>query len=43
MPIEELRAINQPPDKISRRFQQIERVELEHPETVGARLLDSDD
>ncbi|MBT9567008.1 MAG: DNA recombination protein RmuC [Thiobacillus sp.] len=30
-------------DKISRRFQQIERVELEHPETDAARLLDADD
>ena len=30
-------------DKISRRFQQIERVELEHPDTASARLLDSDD
>ncbi len=30
-------------DKISRRFQQIERVELEHPDTVTTRLLDSDD
>lgn len=30
-------------DKISRRFQQIERVELEHPETDAARLLDTDD
>ena len=30
-------------DKISRRFQQIERVELEHPETDSARLLDTDD
>jgi DNA recombination protein RmuC len=30
-------------DKISRRFQQIERVELEHPDVDGARLLDSDE
>ena len=30
-------------DKISRRFQQIERVELEHPDTATTRLLDSDD
>ena len=30
-------------DKISRRFQQIERVELDHPEAHPARLLDSDD
>ena len=30
-------------DKISRRFQQIERVELEHPETDAARLLETDD
>jgi DNA recombination protein RmuC len=30
-------------DKISRRFQQIERVELEHPDTASARLLDVDD
>jgi DNA recombination protein RmuC len=30
-------------DKISRRFQQIERVELEHPDTASARLLDSDE
>ena len=30
-------------DKISRRFQQIERVELEHPDTPTTRLLDSDD
>jgi DNA recombination protein RmuC len=30
-------------DKISRRFQQIERVELEHPDATGARLLDDDE
>ncbi|HEY9098415.1 MAG TPA: DNA recombination protein RmuC [Thiobacillus sp.] len=30
-------------DKISRRFQQIERVELEHPDADAARLLDTDD
>jgi DNA recombination protein RmuC len=30
-------------DKISRRFQQIERVELEHPDAAGARLLDAED
>ena len=30
-------------DKISRRFQQIERVELEHPDAVSARLLDSEE
>ena len=30
-------------DKISRRFQQIERVELDHPDTPSTRLLDSDD
>ena len=30
-------------DKISRRFQQIERVELEHPEAHPTRLLDADD
>ncbi|MFP5407762.1 MAG: DNA recombination protein RmuC [Gammaproteobacteria bacterium] len=30
-------------DKISRRFQQIERVELEHPDVDGARLLDAED
>ena len=30
-------------DKISRRFQQIERVELEHPDTASARLLDDDE
>ena len=30
-------------DKISRRFQQIERVELEHPDAVSARLLDNDE
>jgi len=30
-------------DKISRRFQQIERVELEHPDATTARLLDDDD
>jgi DNA recombination protein RmuC len=30
-------------DKISRRFQQIERVELEHPDAASARLLDSDE
>ena len=29
-------------DKISRRFQQIERVELEHPEAAGTRLLDEE-
>ena len=29
-------------DKISRRFQQIERVELEHPDAAGARLLDDE-
>lgn len=29
-------------DKISRRFQQIERVELEHPDAIGARLLDDE-
>lgn len=29
-------------DKISRRFQQIERVELEHPDADAARLLDAD-
>jgi len=30
-------------DKISRRFQQIERVELEHPDAASAHLLDSED
>ncbi|MBW8365778.1 MAG: DNA recombination protein RmuC [Rhizobium sp.] len=30
-------------DKISRRFQQIERVELEHPDTASAHLLDVDE
>ncbi|ODU27537.1 MAG: hypothetical protein ABS93_03415 [Thiobacillus sp. SCN 62-729] len=30
-------------DKISRRFQQIERVELEHPDTASTRLLDDDE
>jgi len=30
-------------DKISRRFQQIERVELEHPDASSARMLDSED
>ncbi|HMM46612.1 MAG TPA: DNA recombination protein RmuC [Thiobacillaceae bacterium] len=30
-------------DKISRRFQQIERVELEHPEAAATRLLESDE
>lgn len=30
-------------DKISRRFQQIERVELEHPDAAAARLLDADE
>ena len=30
-------------DKISRRFQQIERVELEHPDAANARLLDDDE
>jgi DNA recombination protein RmuC len=30
-------------DKISRRFQQIERVELEHPDVAAARLLDAED
>ncbi|WP_296753915.1 DNA recombination protein RmuC [Thiobacillus sp.] len=30
-------------DKISRRFQQIERVELEHPDAGAARLLDVDE
>jgi DNA recombination protein RmuC len=30
-------------DKISRRFQQIERVELEHPDAASARLLDADE
>jgi DNA recombination protein RmuC len=30
-------------DKISRRFQQIERVELEHPDLGTARLLDADE
>jgi DNA recombination protein RmuC len=30
-------------DKISRRFQQIERVELEHPDTTATRLLDDDE
>jgi DNA recombination protein RmuC len=30
-------------DKISRRFQQIERVELEHPDAATARLLDADE
>ncbi|MHB1092081.1 DNA recombination protein RmuC [Thiobacillus sp.] len=30
-------------DKISRRFQQIERVELEHPDATSARLLDDDE
>ncbi len=30
-------------DKISRRFQQIERVELEHPDSATPRLLDSDE
>ncbi|HSJ80394.1 MAG TPA: DNA recombination protein RmuC [Thiobacillus sp.] len=29
-------------DKISRRFQQIERVELDHPDATAARLLDAD-
>jgi DNA recombination protein RmuC len=28
-------------EKISRRFQQIERVELDHPEAAGARLIDA--
>ncbi|MFP5382129.1 MAG: DNA recombination protein RmuC [Gammaproteobacteria bacterium] len=30
-------------DKISRRFQQIERVELDHPDAAAARLLDADE
>ncbi|MFN3751519.1 MAG: DNA recombination protein RmuC [Thiobacillus sp.] len=30
-------------DKITRRFAQIERVELEHPDAATARLLDSDE
>jgi DNA recombination protein RmuC len=30
-------------DKINRRFQQIERVELEHPDAAAARLLDADE
>jgi len=30
-------------DKISRRFQQIERVELEHPDAANARLLDDEE
>src|SRR5512139_2548416 len=30
-------------DKISRRFQQIERVELEHPDAASTRLLDVDE
>ena len=30
-------------DKISRRFQQIERVELDHPDADAARLLDADE
>jgi len=30
-------------DKISRRFQQIERVELEHPDMASTRLLDTDE
>ena len=30
-------------DKITRRFAQIERVELEHPDAAAARLLDNDD
>ncbi len=30
-------------DKISKRFAQIERVELEHPDTTAARLLDNDE
>ena len=30
-------------DKISRRFQQIERVELDHPDVDPARLLDADE
>ncbi len=30
-------------DKISRRFQQIERVELDHPDSADARLLEVDD
>ncbi len=30
-------------DKISKRFAQIERVELEHPDTAATRLLDADD
>ena len=30
-------------DKISRRFQQIERVELEHPDTAATHLLDSEE
>ncbi len=30
-------------DKISRRFQQIERVELEHPDSGTTRLLDAED
>jgi DNA recombination protein RmuC len=30
-------------DKISRRFQQIERVELDHPEAASTRLLDTDE
>jgi DNA recombination protein RmuC len=30
-------------DKISRRFQQIERVELDHPDADAARMLDADE
>jgi DNA recombination protein RmuC len=30
-------------DKISRRFQQIERVELDHPEAASTRLVDTDE
>ena len=30
-------------DKISRRFQQIERVELDHPDATAARMLDADE
>jgi DNA recombination protein RmuC len=30
-------------DKISRRFQQIERVELDHPEAASAHLIDADE
>jgi DNA recombination protein RmuC len=30
-------------DKISKRFAQIERVELEHPDNAATRLLDGDE